>query len=283
MEIRKISAVYFSPGGTTRRLVETLAEEVAAGYPGAEYAVSDVTLPEGRREPFHADGDELAVVGLPVYAGRLPNLLLDDLERWQGEGTWAVPVVTYGNRSFGSALAELRDLLLRRGFRPLAAAAFVGQHAFAGNLAPGRPDDRDFALARSFARRITRCLHALTAEEARDFSFCLPGEEQPGYGGYYQPLGEDGQPVRFLKAKPVTSERCTGCGLCAEVCPMGAVNPCHPQEVPGICIKCNACIKACPQGAKQITDEGYLSHRRFLENRYAAVRAACALFGMGAG
>ena len=264
-KIRKVTAAYFSPCGTTRRLAECLAVELAAGCPEAERGAFDFTLPKDRREPFRAGEDDLVVVALPVYAGRLPNLLLDDLGRWQGGGAWAVPVVMYGNRSFGGALAELRGLLVRRGFRPLAAAAFVGQHAFVPALAAGRPDEGDFAIARSFARRILRCLQTPPADELRAFSFPLPGDGVPDYGGYYQPLGEDGCPVRFLKAKPVTSDRCTGCGLCAEVCPMGSIDPAHPHDVPGICIKCNACISACPQGAKRITDEGYLGHRRFLE------------------
>lgn len=62
-----------------------------------------------------------------------------------------------------------------------------------------------------------------------------------------------------------------------KVCPMGAIRQDHPSEVSGICIKCNACVKQCPVHAKQLTDEAYLSHVGFLENRYTS-RARIELF-----
>ena len=80
-----------------------------------------------------------------------------------------------------------------------------------------------------------------------------------------------------LKAKPVTTDACIDCRRCAKVCPMGAIRLDHPSEVSGICIKCNACVKQCPVHAKQLTDEAYLSHVGFLENRYTS-RARIELF-----
>ena len=37
------------------------------------------------------------------------------------------------------------------------------------------------------------------------------------------------------------------------------------KEFTGICIKCGACIKKCPVQAKYYEDEGYLYHKRELE------------------
>lgn len=262
MNTTGIKAVYFSPGGTTRRLVTHLADTLASLL-GAGVAYVDFTLPAARRQSFRADCGELVVVALPVYAGRLPNLLLKYLDTWEGNGALAVPVVMYGNRSYGNALLELHDLLQGKGFRPLAAAAFVGQHSFARCLAAGRPDAADLALAGRFARTV-----AFRMQAGELPWLALPGLGAPDYGGYYQPLGEDGAPVRFLKAKPLTSDACTACGRCAAVCPMGAIDPLSPADVPGTCIKCNACITVCPTGAKRLTDPAYLSHLRFLEAHY---------------
>ena len=86
---------------------------------------------------------------------------------------------------------------------------------------------------------------------------------------YYIPLGEDGQPAKFLKAKPQTDlDKCDHCGKCAAVCPMGSINPENTDEVPGICIKCQACIKYCPKGAKYFDDPRFLSHKAMLEKNY---------------
>mgnify|MGYP002799423549 CR=1 FL=1 len=45
--------------------------------------------------------------------------------------------VTYGNRHYDDALIELFDLVREQGFRPLAAAALVGQHTY-GHIQVGR-------------------------------------------------------------------------------------------------------------------------------------------------
>ena len=86
---------------------------------------------------------------------------------------------------------------------------------------------------------------------------------------YYTPLGTDGKPAVFLKAKPKTDpEKCTKCGICATVCPMGSIPKDAPDTCTGICIKCHACIKACPAGAKYFDDEAFLSHVEMLKQNY---------------
>lgn len=105
----------------------------------------------------------------------------------------------------------------------------------------------------------------------------LPSEPVPVKGAlplrpYYTPRDRNGTPVSILKVKPKTSDACTQCGLCAEVCPMGAISREDAAQVPGICIKCCACVKKCPVGAKYYDDEGYLYHQHELEALYAGRR-----------
>jgi Fe-S-cluster-containing hydrogenase component 2 len=54
--------------------------------------------------------------------------------------------------------------------------------------------------------------------------------------------------------------RCTGCGACVEVCPVGAMvladGKAHVDEE--ACIGCAACIDACPAGAIQPVVQGEL-------------------------
>lgn len=271
MMIESIHAACFSPTHTTQRLVAHLTATLAKALK-VECVDNDFTLPGGRLQAMQGRPGELWVVGLPVYAGRLPNLLLKYLDTWEGNGALALPIVMYGNRSYGNALIELHDLLLHKGFRSVGGAAFVGRHSFARALAVGRPDASDLAVASGFALdivgRVNRYLESGTLPELH-----IKGLGAPDYGGYYQPLGEDGQPARFLKAKPETTEACNSCGRCVAVCPMGSIDAEHPAQVVGVCIKCNACVHVCPQNAKVFTDEAYLSHIRFLENRCTAPAA----------
>lgn len=81
-------------------------------------------------------------------------------------------------------------------------------------------------------------------------------------------LKADGTPAKFLKAKPLTDwDRCTRCGLCASVCPMGSIEA-ETAEAVGVCIKCQACVRRCPAQAKHFEDADFLSHVAMLEQNY---------------
>ena len=48
----------------------------------------------------------------------------------------------------------------------------------------------------------------------------------------------------------VDEEECTGCALCYEVCPAGAISVDGSAKIDAAkCIACLACVKQCPQGA----------------------------------
>ena len=262
MTIKKVWAVYFSATGTTERIVRHIAEAIA-GRLGAEYGCADFTLPAAREDALRFGADALVVFGTPVYAGRVPNVLLKYLATVDGGGALTVPVVLYGNRDYDDALIELRDILEKGGLHTIAAAAFVGEHSFSYTLAEGRPDGADLALAGAFADKVADKVKGLS--DAPDLApVAVKGTPEP-YRGYYQPRDRRGNPVDIRKVKPLTSDACTNCLLCARVCPMGSISFDNVREFTGICIKCGACIKKCPVQAKYYEDEGFLYHKRELE------------------
>ncbi len=264
MKINKVWAVYFSATGTTKKVVEFIADKIAAAI-GAEYGAKDFTLPDARVEALSFSCDELVVFGTPVYAGRVPNVLLKYLTKTEGNGALAVPVVLFGNRNYDDALIELRDILEKGGLHTVAAAAFVGEHAFSYSLAKGRPDNADMEYARILAGEIADKVDALSDTKALK-PVHVKGTPEP-YSGYFQPRDRSGNPIDIRKVKPLTKNTCTNCLLCAEVCPMGSIRFDNVKELTGICIKCGACIKKCPVGAKYFEDEGFLFHKQDLEER----------------
>ena len=259
----RIRAVFFSATGTTEKICKTIAEELATAL-SLPLEVTDFTLPAGREVPPVFTPSELVFFGTPVYAGRVPNVLLPYIRSLEGRGAAAVPIVLFGNRNFDDALIELRDLLEADGFRTVAAVAFVGEHAFSRILAAGRPDAEDMAKARDFAAALAARLrtagelpHPITVEG------CEPIRP------YYTPRDRQGNPVNILKVKPkVDPVKCDRCGICARVCPMGSVDPEDVTQYKGICIKCGACEKKCPKGARYFDDPGYVYHRTELEEGY---------------
>ncbi|MEG2039285.1 MAG: 4Fe-4S binding protein, partial [Oscillospiraceae bacterium] len=60
--------------------------------------------------------------------------------------------------------------------------------------------------------------------------------------------------------KPLTTDACEGCGLCAEKCPVGAIPKDHPNQTQTeICISCMRCIEICPNKARHL-DAAMLAH-----------------------
>ncbi len=263
MQISKIIQAFFSPAGTTEKLVTTAAATLAAAL-SLPVETADFTQPAGREHELNVPSDALLVVGVPVYAGRVPNKLLPFVhEKIRGDQSPAIALVSYGNRSFGDGLSELVAELKGNGFCPVAAGAFVCQHSIIPTLAAGRPNEEDLSELRDLASRAALRIRKLGGTQEL-LSPTVDGNTPPG--PYYRPLELDGTPANFLKAKPKTDpEKCVNCGLCARVCSMGAIDPENVALVPGLCIKCQACVRRCPQGAKYFDDPSLLSHTKMVE------------------
>ena len=285
MMIKKIWAASFSPTGGTEHIVSLLAEEMGKCLKLPVHKIS-FTLPDERKKSCTFTEEDLLILGTPVYAGRIPNKILPDVDRsFEGNGTLAVAVSVFGNRNYDDGLMELALLLENHGFCVAAAVAAAARHAFSDDIGAGRPDKQDEKELRVFARRAAEKIKEFFGKEkivSGNKSSCgVSALQITGHnpvGPYYTPLRADGQPAKFLKAKPVTDENlCNRCGTCAQVCPMGSISRETPSVVNGICIKCQACIRACPTQAKHFEDEDFLSHVEMLREHYTR-RAANAFF-----
>lgn len=263
--ISKVRAAYFTGTGNTKKTVLTAAEAAAQAL-GCPWESFDFSLPSVRQVELSLAPDELCVIGTPVYAGRVPNVLLPYLSKCiKGNGAHAVCLVTFGNRSFDDGLIELRELMTEAGLRVIAGGAFAGEHSFSAVLGAGRPDGDDLALAERLGRAAAE---KLSGETAPNTPVALEG--QLPLRPYYTPRDRNGTPINILKVKPKTDpDKCVKCGLCARICTMGSIDPADPSLIPGICIKCCACVKRCPKVAKYFDDAGYLYHQHELEVIYA--------------
>ena len=257
---KQVHALYFSATGTTKKIVTAIADKISENAVGKIETIHiDFTLPEARERAVSFSKAHIVVIGVPVYAGRVPNVLLKYLKTIAGNGASAVGVVVYGNRNYDDALIELQDILEEDGFIVVAGGAFIGEHAFSKKLGQNRPDEHDMAAAADFAGRIYEKITA-------------PGEaptvavrgNRP-YRDYYKPKDKYGKPFDIRKVTPKTNNDCIDCKLCADICPMGSIDTGDVSRVMGICIKCCACIKNCPVGAKYFDDENFLWHKRELE------------------
>jgi ferredoxin len=232
--------IYFSPTQTTRKVIEGISQ----GLQIEKINRIDLTLPDAcaTMPPITAD---LAVIGAPVYGGRLPAMAVSRLRKVKGNGAPAVIVVVYGNRAYEDALLELRDLALEAGFNPIAAGAFIGEHSFSTESAPiaaERPDPEDLGKASAFGRMVLEKMKAGTFDSTNPL-------QVPGNVPYKE--------AKMLSdVSPVIRETfCIRCLKCHSVCPAAAINLSDPALIDKTsCIRCCACVKSCPVGAKAIED-----------------------------
>lgn len=265
MNIRKVWGIFFSPTGTTEKIVERVAQKVADSF-SAPWEMINFTSPESRKMKRTFQAGELIILGTPVYAGRVPNVIVEELKsNLAGNRALGVAIVVYGNRNFDDALIELRDILFQDNFLPIAGGAFIGEHSFSKILAAGRPDEEDLKTALYFAERVSiKCKEILPEDTI--LPIAVEGEEP--YRNHYIPKSRAGEPVDIRKVKPKTKGNCIDCKICVQVCPMGSINLDDVREVPGICIKCGACVKKCPVDAKYFADSGFLYHKKELEDDF---------------
>lgn len=249
MKINRVICAYFSPGGTTKKVVKTIAS-VFSDYPVYNINLADY---DARQAHYDFKENDLLILGAPAYAGRLPAPVVAAIEQFHCVNTPVAMVVTYGNRAVDDTLMEMSKTLTGQGFIPCAAATFSCQHTFLSDVALGRPDESDLAIARKMGEELKERLRL-----AVSYAFQL--EQIPGSYPYVKP------PMGQFPFVVETSEFCFYCMLCAGVCPMQAISSSNPFEIDNEkCVRCKSCITICPAQAKSFTEEPFKALQKKLE------------------
>ncbi len=235
--------MYFSPTGSTERILEQIASGMGHDNPSKV----NVTLPSGRKELKHLiskrqRATDYWLIGLPVHSGRIPRLMEKELAHLDGQCKPAVAIVVYGNRDYGIALRQLVETLSSRNFWVVGAAAFIAEHSFSRMfpVAVGRPDQKDLETARSFGERVM----AKDSRQTHISADRIKGELElmiklfPGHGP---------RPTVIL-------EKCKGCLICVNSCPLGLIDPetkvHRDKKAKQLCLGCLSCVKRCPGNAR---------------------------------
>lgn len=230
--IKKVSSVFFSPTGSTKKVVDAICHTLSNDV--AEY---DLSRTDFKEETFTKD--DFLVIGVPVYKGLSPKIAIERIKMLKGSGTYATTVAVYGNREFEDTLLELNNVLIENGFIVLSSAAFIGEHSLVRDYGKNRPDEKDIEEINDFAQSTLNLL---------ENSDALENVNVPGNFPYKE--------IAKNTIQVFTNDNCIKCLNCANNCPVNAIPPENPRETDiGTCIACMRCVKICPTNARFIHDD----------------------------
>ena len=229
----KIYTAYFSATNTTKTIVKEIVDVL--GSEVTNYNLTNKHVNDGHKDICVAPEDVL-LVGMPVYAGRIPAVAVDALKCFKGSHTPVILVAVYGNREVDDALVEMQDLVESNGFFVMAAACFIAQHSIFPHTAKGRPDASDQLKIKEFGKLCKDMLQNGFSAESK--SVIIPGNRP------YKTPGS-------IPLKVVTDSSCVECQACVSVCPVGAIPANNPHVTDyDKCIHCGRCIYTCSVHAR---------------------------------
>ncbi|MDO5851324.1 MAG: EFR1 family ferrodoxin [Methanobacteriaceae archaeon] len=246
----QINEIYFSPTGTTKKIVRTISRNIKEELNSSTKNI-DLTNLESRKKEYKFTKEDITIIGFPVYYGRVPTILNEVINNIKGENTKTIIIGVYGNRDYDDALLEIKNNLEKNGLNIIAAGAFIGEHSFSDKLAANRPDMKDLGIASDFASKIIKKLETEEEENKLEITGNYP----------YKEFNE-------ISASPKTTDDCIKCLACVQNCPTEIINSEDPKNFidKNGCICCCACVKVCPTNAKYFDDERVVGAKTKLES-----------------
>ena len=228
-----IVEIFFSPSGTSQKVADSIANSF-----GQEKEICNLLIFNSEKELKRED---VAVVVMPVFAGRLPKTASERLSKIKGNETPAIAVVNYGNAHVTDSLLELTDLLRKNNFNVIAAASTVSHHSIFDGVAVGRPDESDMEKIDEFAKK---CIKKIESNKSLESD--IPGNRP--YTDYKQ------LPFEISCDETV----CAFCYDCVSICPEKAIPEDDPIETDlNLCSRCTACISICPEDARRFSGDAF--------------------------
>ena len=230
-----VHAIYFSPTRSTAKIVKAVASAISN-----KLEIHDLTSDSS--SPITIEENAIAVVGVPCYSGRVPEVAMQRLASIKANGTPVILVCVYGNRAFEDTLLELDNICSENGFMTISAGAFIAKHSIFPEVANTRPDKNDMETAHQLGKQSLQCW---LTDAGKQIS--LPGNYP------YRERGKVPFPFQI-----VVNDDCNDCGKCIDLCPVGAIDKNDSSKIdPYLCIACARCIRVCRQDARSFGGEKF--------------------------
>lgn len=245
MEIKSATTIYFSPTGTTKKVINSIIDGM-----GVERVNNiDITSFKNRNSTVPDIAGDIAIIGVPIYAAEIPEIVIPFLKGLKGNNKPVVLVTLYGNMGNGIALNQLMEIARDQGFIAIGAGEFIGEHSFSTPGAPvaqGRPNKEDLKIAQQFGTSIITKLQKVSNIE--DAIISVPKGSIPVMA---KVLPKDSARI-FARIPAANMESCNHCGACVKLCPVNAIDVTTLVVNDKVCLRCFKCVRICPQKSRQI-------------------------------
>ena len=228
----KTIQIVFSPTGGTQKVADNIMKKWASPI-----TKIDLTNATADYSEFNLEKEDIALIAIPSYGGRVPAPAAQRLAKIHGNGANCAIVCVYGNRAYEDTLIELKDIAEQCNFQIAAAVSAVAQHSIMHQYAAGRPDQKDKDELSCFGKKI---FDKITNPDSFAPLSQIPGNHP------YKKAGGAG-------LVPKADGKCIHCGLCADNCPTQAINKENLKTADSKkCISCMRCIAQCPKSARKV-------------------------------
>lgn len=256
----KYIQLIFSPTGGTQKVSEIVSSEWSSST-----KTIDLSDPEDDFSKYRFHPEDVALVALPSFGGRVPVLAAKRLSKIHGNGARCVLLCVYGNRAYEDTLIEMNDIAEKCGFVVTAAISAIAEHSILHQYASGRPDAQDASQLKAYAKEILDKLNSIECGETSGTPIQIPGN---------RPYKDPGK----AKMLPRAARNCRTCGLCAKICPAQAIDLKALETTDREkCIGCMRCVVKCPYSVR-ILSLTKLAAASLALKKVCSVRKDCELF-----
>lgn len=211
-------------------------------YAAKKFSDEPVSIPQ----IIHGDNlffedDSIGIV-FPVYCNMPPSIVADFLNKATFKTDYFYAILTYGNRHSGAAeytrqIAEQAGLKLDYACNILMVDNYLPMFDMDEQKTIDKHVDEQLNRAVEDVKARRRYIPPITDEEIKHHEELMAiNKKMPQFNSGEQLMFKDG---------------CTGCGICAKVCPIGNITLENKRAVRKSekCLFCLACIQNCPHKA----------------------------------